>query len=585
MKKMWSVLFVTLAVGGSVSYVVGDEKQESRQQETLASETPPESSPAKWTKGAVASVHPLATTAGIEAMKKGGNAVDAAVATAITLGVVDGHNSGLGGGCFILVRAADGTISAIDARETAPALATRDMYVKDGVVDEQASKTGALAVATPGALAGYEQVLKMHGKLTLSELLLPAAKLAEEGFALDEIYARRLVAEKERLALYPAAKELFFNPDGTVLKKGDVLKQPDLARTLRAIAEHGIDWFYKGKFANDVDAWMQANGGILRKKDLATYQTKLREPLRNTYRGYEIIGFPPVSSGGVHVAQILNILENFNLVEKSLDEREHLIVEAMKLAFADRAQWLGDPAFSKVPRGLVDPAYAKQLAEKIDPKKASPVTGYGEPPKVQEDIFGDTLKHTTHLSTADAEGNWVALTQTVNTSFGSKVIVPGTGVILNNEMDDFAAAPGVANAFKLIGSDANAVAPGKRPLSSMSPTLVLKDGKPILSLGAAGGPTIISQTLHNLVYVIDMKLSIREAIAAPRLHHQWQPDEVSIEAAFGDELIRNLESLGHKLKLRGAIGLGVSQGVMWDEANKSFQAASDPRVPGLADGW
>lgn len=533
----------------------------------------------------MASVHPLATAAGLNAMKKGGNAVDAAVATAITLGVVDGHNSGLGGGCFILVRAADGSVTAIDARETAPALATRDMYVKNGVVDEEASKTGALAVATPGALAGYYQVLKLHGKLTLAELLLPAADLAEEGFAMDEVHARRLESVKEKLALFPAPKALYFKPDGTLLKKGDVLKQPDLARTLRAIAEHGIDWFYKGQFADDVDAWMQANGGVLRKSDLASYQVKLREPLRSSYRGHEIIGFPPVSSGGVHVAQILNILEHFDLVAKPPAEREHVLVEAMKLAFADRAHWLGDPAFTRVPRGLVDAEYGEQLAEKIDPDKATPVPQHGEPPRAAEDAFGDTLKHTTHLSTADAEGNWVALTQTVNTAFGSKVIVPGTGVVLNNEMDDFSAAPGVANAFKLLGSDANAVAPGKRPLSSMSPTLVMKEGRPVLSLGAAGGPTIISQTLHNLVYVIDMKLGIREAIAAPRLHHQWNPDVVSIEPAFGADLLKDLESRGHQLKVQGNVGIGVSQAVMWDETTQSFQAASDPRVPGLADGW
>lgn len=540
---------------------------------------------AAWTRGAVASVHPLATAAGMEALKRGGNAVDAAIAIAITLGVVDGHNSGLGGGCFILVRAADGTFTAIDARETAPALATRDMYVKAGVVNEEASKTGALAVATPGALAGYDLALKKHGRLKLADLLLPAAKLAEEGFPLDEIHARKLETVKEKLALFPASKALYFKADGTLLKEGDVLKQPDLARTLRSIAEHGAEWFYRGEFATVVDAWMQTNRGVLRKGDLAAYQPKLREPLRTNYRGHEIIGFPPPSSGGVHVAQILNILETFDLAAKPPVEREHTIVEAMKLAFADRAHWLGDPAFAKVPRGLIDPTYAALLAEKIDPDKSTPVPTHGEPPRAGEDTFGDTLKHTTHLSTADAEGNWVALTQTVNTAFGSKVIIPGTGVVLNNEMDDFAVAPGVPNAFKLVGSDANAIAPGKRPLSSMSPTIVLKDGKPVLSIGAAGGPTIISQTLHNLVYILDLQLGVQEAIAAPRLHHQWSPDELSIETAFGADLLQGLEARGHKLKVRGAIGIGVSQGVMWDATTGTFRAASDPRVPGRADGW
>ena len=546
-----------------------------------------EGSPASapWTRGAVASVHPLATEAGMQALRRGGNAVDAAVATAITLGVVDGHNSGLGGGCFILIRAADGTVTAIDARETAPALATRDMYVRNGAVDEEASKTGALAAATPGALAGYALALEKHGRLKLADVLLPAAELAAEGFPIDEVYARKLETVKHKLSRFPASRAVFFKEDGTLLKKGDTLRQPDLAKTLRAIAEHGIDWFYRGEFAERTDAWMKEQGGVMRKEDLAAYQPRLRTPLRTRYRGYEILGFPPPSSGGVHVAQMLNMLETFDLAAKPPAEREHTIIEVMKLAFADRAYWLGDPDFTKVPRGLLDPEYAATLASRIDPDKAAAVPQHGEPPRAQEDVFGDTLKHTTHLSTADAGGNWVALTQTVNTAFGSKVIIPGTGVLLNDEMDDFAVAPGVPNAFKLVGGEANAIAPGKRPLSSMSPTIVLKEGRPILSLGAAGGPTIISQTLHNLVYILDLNLDVPAALAAPRLHHQWSPDEVRIEKSFGEALLKDLESRGHKLAPAGSVGIGVSQGVMWDEAAGSFRAAHDPRVPGKADGW
>jgi gamma-glutamyltranspeptidase/glutathione hydrolase len=540
-----------------------------------------------WTKGAVASVHPLATEAGLNALKRGGNAVDAAIATAVTLGVVDGHNSGLGGGCFVLIRAMDGLVTAIDARETAPALATRDMYLRDGKVDDEASKTGALAPATPGALAGYALALEKHGKLSLADILLPAAKLAEEGFPIDAVYARKLESVKEDLAKFSASKALFFKEGGSLLCEGDLLKQPDLARTLRAVAEHGVDWFYGGELAEKVDAWMKENGGVLRKEDFARYEAKLRVPLRTGYRGYEILGFPPPSSGGVHVAQILNVLETFDLAAKSPMDRQHIIAEAMKLAFADRAHWLGDPDFAKVPRGLISTEYAAALAARIDPSKATTVPSHGEPPKAQEDIFGDTLKHTTHLSAADAEGNWVALTQTVNTAFGSKVIVPGTGVILNDEMDDFAVAPGVPNAFKLVGAEANAIAPGKRPLSSMSPTIVLEgdDGDPILSIGAAGGPTIISQTLQNLVNILDLKMGVGDAIAAPRLHHQWSPDELRIEKGFGEEIIKALRERGHTVKESGSAGIGVSQGVMWDREAKSFRAAHDPRVPGKADGW
>lgn len=545
---------------------------------------------AEWKQAAVASVHPLATAAGVKALEQGGNAVDAAIATALTLGVVDGHNSGLGGGCFILIRAADGSVTAIDARETAPALASRDMYLKPGTaepreVDAAASKTGPLAVATPGALAGYALALERFGKLKLADIALPAAALAEEGFALDAVYARKLAATKEQLALFPATKALFFKDDGSMLKEGDILKQPDLAATLRAIAAGGNRAFYEGDFANRVGEWMAANGGVLRKGDLCAYTPKLREPLRTTYRGHEILGFPPPSSGGVHVAQILNVLESFDLPALPAADRVHTTAEAMKAAFADRAYWLGDPDFVPVPKGLLDKEYAKTLASRILPGgPAVAVPGHGTPPRADTDVFGDLLKHTTHLSTADAEGNWVALTQTVNTTFGSKVIVPGTGVILNNEMDDFAAAPGAPNAFKLVGSDANAVAPRKRPLSSMSPTIVVKDGRPFLSVGAAGGPTIISQTLQNLVNVLDLKLSLQNAIAAPRIHHQWSPDELRMEPAFGPEILEAMKQRGHTVKEAGSVGIGVSQGVRWDEGKSEFEPVHDPRVPGAVGG-
>jgi gamma-glutamyltranspeptidase/glutathione hydrolase len=459
------------------------------------------------------------------------------------------------------------------------------MYLKDGKVDDAASKTGALASGTPGALAGYALAIQKHGKLKLADLLLPAADIAENGFAIDAVYERKLESVRDDLAKFEGTKEVLFKADGSLPKKGDVLKQPGLAHTLRMIAEHGPEWFYKGEFAEKVDAWMQANGGVLRKEDFAAFAATSREPVRSTYRGYDIVGFPPPSSGGVHVAEILNMLEGFDLGAMSKVDRTHVIAESMKLAFADRAYWLGDPDFVKVPRGLLDKAYAKSLAAKIDLSKAVEVPTHGDPPHADTDVFGDTLKHTTHLSAADAEGNWVALTQTVNTAFGSKVIVPGTGVVLNDQMDDFAVAPGTPNAFKLVGAEANAVAPGKRPLSSMSPTIVLKDGKPFLSVGAAGGPTIISQTLQNLVNILDLKMGVEDAIAAPRVHHQWSPDELKIETKIGDDVMEALEQRGHTLQKLTKIGLGVSQGVMWDDAAKSFRGAHDPRAFGKADGW
>lgn len=533
-----------------------------------------------WPHGAVASVHPLATDAGVRAMKQGGNAVDAAIATAITLGVVDGHNSGLGGGCFILIRAADGTVTAIDGRETAPALATRDMFLNDGKADAEASKTGPLASATPGALAAYELALKKHGKLKLADLLLPAAKIAEDGFAIDEVYARKLAATAIKLKKFEACRAQFFDVTGAPLKKGDTLRQADLARSLRAVASRGTGWFYRGEYAANVDAWMRANGGVLRKEDFASYAPALREPLRTTYRGHEIIGMPPVSSGGVHVAQILNMLETFDMAAMPAADRLHVMAEAMKLAFADRAYWLGDPDFAKVPRGLIDRDYAKELAARIQLDHVALVAGHGTPPRWEGDVFG---RHTTHLSAADADGNWVALTQTINTAFGSKVIVPGTGILLNDQMDDFAVAPGVPNAFKLVGAEANAVAPGKRPLSSMSPTIVLKDGRPLLSLGAAGGPTIITQTLQTIVNVIDFKMDVDTALRQPRIHHQWSPDELKIEKDSGEAVMSDLEKRGHKLDR--ATTFGACQTVRWDEASKSFHAAHDPRVPGKAGGW
>jgi gamma-glutamyltranspeptidase/glutathione hydrolase len=325
---------------------------------------------------------------------------------------------------------------------------------------------------------------------------------------------------------------------------------------------------------------MIKNGGILTAGDFARYEIKQREPVRSRYRGYEIIGFPPPSSGGVHVAQILNILEHFDLQAMGANSVDfiHVTAEAMKLAFADRVYWLGDPDFAKVPRGLVAQDYAGALAKCIRTDRTTSVAEHGTPDAAQTDTFG---KHTTHFSTADAQGNWVACTATINTSFGSKVVVPGTGVVLNNQMDDFAMQPGMPNYFGLIGAEANAIAPGKRPLSSMSPTIILKDGKPILSVGAAGGPTIINQTVLAIVHTIDFGADVKSALAQPRFHHQWKPDELKIEKSVGDAVLQELEKRGHKII--PVISLGAAQAVA--KTPKGFAGAHDPRLEGKAQAW
>jgi gamma-glutamyltranspeptidase/glutathione hydrolase len=531
--------------------------------------------------GAITTVHPLATQAAFDAFERGGNAVDAAVAAGLTLGVVDGFNSGIGGGCFILIRTSDGTILAIDGRETAPAAATRDMYLRNGEADPALGQTGALAVGIPGALAAYRETLIRHGRLSLAEVMLPAAKIAEQGFEIDQAYHDRLKSAADELREFPASRTILLQPDGAPWPVGHVLVQTDLARSYEAIATLGDDWFYKGPFAERTAAWMNANGGLITAEDFANYRVKLHEPVQSNYRGFQIVGFPPPSSGGVHVAQILNILEHFDLASMGSGSADfvHVVAEAMKLAFADRAFWLGDPDFASVPRGLIDPNYGRELARKIRMDRVIEVTGHGEPPNASSDLFG---KHTTHFSTADDAGNWVAITATVNTTFGSKVIVPGTGIVLNNEMDDFSAQPGKPNFFGLVGNEANAIEPGKRPLSSMSPTIVLNDGRPVFSAGAAGGPTIISQTLLAIIDYIDFGMSPEEALARPRFHHQWKPDELRIETAFGEEVLAELEKRGHKLNRIESFGACQAIGQAPDG---SFSAAHDPRIRGEAKVW
>ncbi len=526
----------------------------------------------------VAAVQPLAVDAGIAAFRGGGNAVDAAVATALTLGVVDNHNSGLGGGCFVLIRSPDGSLIAIDGREKAPAAASRDMFLRDGKAQSELSTVGPLAVGVPGALAAYALALEKCGKRQLGDLLLPAAEIAERGFPIDRVYAAKLKDKAETLQRFPGSRAALLKPNGTAYREGEILRQPDLAQSYQQIAKHGPDWFYRGEFAEQVGRWMKANGGILTTEDFANYQAVEREPIVTTYRDYKIVGFPPPSSGGVHVAQILNILEHFPMADenkKNPTTASHLMLEAMKFAFADRAYWLGDADFAKVPRGLVDKSYCQSLAARIRRDALAEVPQHGTPPQATINLFG---KHTTHIAAADSEGYWVAITATVNTSFGSKVIVPGTGIVLNNEMDDFSSQPGVPNVFGLIGAENNAVAPGKRPLSSMSPTIVLNaNDQPVLTVGAAGGPKIITQVVQTIIRRLDFGQSLSDAVAAPRLHHQWRPDRVLAEESVPESVIMGLLKLGHKL--RTVEKSGVAQAIGRDKQGE-LVGVHDPRVLG-----
>ena len=548
-------------------------------QESLASST----FVATGSRGVAATVQPLATRAALAAFERGGNAIDAAIAASLMLSVVDSHNSGLGGGCLALVRTAKGEVIAIDGRERAPMKASAEMFFRDGKPDPQLSQIGPLAAGVPGLIAALSQLNERWGRSGWADSLRGAAKVAREGFKIDKNFAANLQGSASELAQFAETRRILLDSDGKPRAAGTLLVQTDLAETLTSIAAQGADAFYKGGFAERVDRFMRESGGLMTATDLAQYQAVDRTPIRTDYRGHQVIGFPPPSSGGIHIAQMLGMLSQFDvkaIFAKSPAAGTHLLLEVMKRAMADRAYWLGDADFAGVPLGLIDGNYLKQRASDIDLDKAVAVTSHGQPPNADSELFNK--KHTTHLTTADRDGNVVALTQTVNTSFGCKMIVPGTGVILNNEMDDFSIAPGVRNAFGLIGSAANAVEPGKRPLSSMSPTLVLNSsGAPTLTCGAAGGPKIITTVLQILVRVLDLDQSINEAIAAERVHHQWSPDQAVCENAVPEATVEQLTARGHAItRIRSAaVGQGISIA-----SNGKLTAASDPRVPSSAEG-
>lgn len=547
---------------------------------------PASGSPARTAFGqkqVAATVHPIATEAAMNAFKRGGNAFDAAVAAAFMLGVVDGHNSGIGGGCFVLARTADGRIVAIDGRETAPALASRDMFLRDGKPDPQASQVGPLASGVPGQVAALARLSLAYGRGDWQAAIGEAADVATEGYPITASTAAAIRNESKQLSSFASSAAIFLKPDGSPLAVGDTLRQTDLGRTLRAIADEGPDWFYRGPFAAKCEQWMSENGGMLRGGDFASYTAKTRQPLRTKYRQWEVIGFPPPSSGGIHIAQMLMMLEQFPVADLYRDDpaaAAHLLAEVMKRAFADRAHWLGDADYASVPKGLVDRQYCRDLAASIDLSAATPVLSHGGPPNAADDLFN--RRHTTHLTTADADGNWVAITNTVNTTFGSCVVIPGTGVMMNNQMDDFSIAPGTPNAFGLVGAEANAIAPGKRPLSSMSPTIILDaKGNPRLTCGAAGGPRIISATLQCILRVLDSGMTISEALAAPRVHHQWSPDRLLMEPTWPQEIVDQLVKRGHTIAPRGNVA--VAQAIERTDDGK-LAAATDPRVAGSARG-
>lgn len=527
--------------------------------------------------GMVSSQERYATEAGLAVLKEGGNAIDAAVTMGFTMAVTLPSAGNIGGGGFMLVHLADENKTiAIDYREKAPQAATRDMFLDEtGDVDPEKSRHSYLAVGVPGTVAGLTMALEKYGTISLARALQPAIELAENGFPVSEYVHRSLVAVKERMQAYPASMAIFYKPGGEPYQIGETLVQRDLAQSLRLIAREGSKAFYQGAIAEAIVAEMEANDGLISKADLAEYQPVIREPIRGTYRGYEIYSMPPPSSGGIHLVQLLNILEAFPLEELGQNTAQtiHLLTESMKLAYADRSKYLGDTDFVSVPiSGLISKSYAEQLRRKINLDQATPSQEIapGNPNPFIES------NNTTHYSVIDNQGNAVANTYTLNFSYGSKITVPGTGILLNNEMDDFSAKPGVPNAFGLIGGEFNAIEPEKRMLSSMTPTIVLKDEQPFLVTGSPGGSRIITTVLQVILNVIDHDMNIAEATNAVRVHHQWLPDQLMIEQGLNADTRRILEEKGHQIAVTNT--MGSPQSIML--VDQTLNGASDPRRPG-----
>lgn len=524
--------------------------------------------------GMVATEQELASRIGLDILKAGGNAVDAAVGIGFALAVALPNAGNLGGGGFMMVHdAKTGKSVALDFREVAPLKATRNMYLDDkGNVINGKSLYTHYAVGVPGTVAGMEHALKKWGTMPLDKVIAPSIALAEKGFPVSETLAKILRQEQKNMGKWPATTEIFWK-DGAPLKRGDLLVQKDLAQSMRLIAQQGAKAFYEGAIAQKIAAEMAPHAGAVTLQDLREYKVAEREPVRGTYRGHEVVTMPPPSSGGTHLVQILNMLEQWPLAQWGQNSAQtlHHMAESSKLAYADRSEYLGDPDFVKIPlKGLTSKRYAESLAKTIDPNRARPAKEIkpGMPQPYESD-------QTTHYSVVDKAGNAVAVTYTLNTNFGSGIVAKGTGILLNNEMDDFSAKPGVANAYGLVGGDANAVAAKKRPLSSMTPTLVLKDGKPTLVTGSPGGARIITTVLQTVVNTIDFGNNPAEAAAAPRVHHQWTPDELRVEKGLSPDTLALLKQRGHNIAVKPSMGRTQTIQIR----NGMLYGYSDPRNP------
>lgn len=538
--------------------------------------------------GMVVSQEALATTVGVDILRAGGNAVDAAVAVGFALAVTLPRAGNLGGGGFMMVHDADtGETIAIDYREKAPAAASKDMFLNEaGEADPEKSRFSGLGVGVPGTVRGLALAHQRYGsgELSWADLLAPAIRLAREGFPVSQDLAGSLGSDwiQKHLARDPEAVRIFYGPTGGPPAVGTIMTRPDLAATLQTIADEGPDAFYLGPIAQAIVDKVNAAGGNMSLDDLAAYQATARAPVTGSYRGYTIASMPPPSSGGIHLIQILKILEGLPIAESGLNSAAtiHLMAEAMKYAYADRSKHLGDPDFVDVPAAwLTSEAYAAEIRAKLDPAHATPAAEIqpGTQPAPYES------PETTHFSVVDAGGNAVANTYTLNFSYGVGLVADGTGILLNNELDDFSAKPGVPNAYGLIGGAANAVGPGKRPLSSMTPTIVFKDGRVFLVTGSPGGSRIITTVLQIVVNVIDHGLDIASATAAPRVHHQWLPDEIRIEQGISPDTIRLLEEMGHTVAVKNA--MGSTQSILVTPSG-TLHGAADPRKAGaLAAGY
>ncbi|WP_208380150.1 gamma-glutamyltransferase [Psychromonas algarum] len=547
---------------------------------------PPTSSPAiysqmaihhpVWAKNAmVATQEAIATKIGLDILKQGGNAIDAAVAVGYALAVTLPRAGNLGGGGFMLVYLADKKqIVAIDYREKAPAAAFRDMYLnKQGEVIANRSTFHGLAIGVPGTVMGLEHARKNYGTLSRKQLMAPAIELAKQGIVVTADLANSLSAMQERLKKWPSTRQIFYKKDGSHYQAGDTLKQTDLAKTLTLISQQGESAFYQGEVATAIASSIQQADGMLTQQDLKDYNVVERQAIQGNYRGYQVFSMPPPSSGGIHIVQILNMLENYDLAAMGHNSAQHIhtLAETMRRAYADRSLHLGDSDFVKVPvQALISKAYAKQLITNINPDKATPSSEI----KPTTDLPYES-DQTTHFSIVDKWGNAISNTYTLNYSYGSGIVAKGTGILLNNEMDDFSAKPGHPNGYGLIGGEANAIESGKRPLSSMSPTIVLKDKELFLVTGTPGGSRIITTTLQVISNVIDYNMNIAEATSAPRIHHQWLPDVIRIEAGLSADTTRLLQVKGHQLQLKST--MGSTQSIMSTE--RGLYGASDPRTP------